>query len=301
MTAWLNGRVTDAEKIVVSAASHTVGRGSALFEVMDIIKTDRGPALFRGTAHIKRLIRSAEIMHMPLPMSEQELVAGMKDAARASGHERGAIKVLAYYARPEFGIIPKDKTVDIAAFVYTLDESIGMSYEQCIEPVTAGISSILKLSDRAFDPHAKVAGHYVNAFRATWEAREKGYAQPILLDHRGMVTEGALCSLFMVKGGKLMTSKSDEVLLGITRDCVIKIAREIGVPCEQAEYTPSELIAAEEAFVSGSIIRIQPIKSIDGRTIGNGGTGPVTRRLSDVMEAVYCGRDERFGEWIEPL
>ena len=208
MTAWLNGSIMDAEKIVVPVASHCVGRGSALFEVMDIIQTDDGQALFRGTAHIQRLIASAEIMHMPLPMSEEELMSGMKDVARACGYKRGAIKVLAYYCNPEFGVIPKDKTVSIAAFVYTIEESLGKSYEECILPVSAGISSKLKLSDRAFNPHSKVAGHYVNAFHATWEAVEKGYKQPLLLDHRGIVTEGALCNLFIVAGTAIILHQS---------------------------------------------------------------------------------------------
>lgn len=291
----------DSSQILVPVDSHCVGRGSALFEVMDIIRTDSGQAFFRASAHIKRLIRSAEIMHMPLPFSEEELCAGMADLARASGYERGAIKVLAYYSQPEFGIIPKNTTVSVAAFIYTIEESLGMGYKECIQPVAAGISSIRKLSNQAFNPHSKVAGHYVNAFHATWEAKEKGYYQPLLLDHRGLVTEGALCNLFTVKDGAIITSKTDTVLLGITRDSVITIAKALDIPCKQADYTPEELLAADEVFVSGSIIRVQPIKSIDGTAIGDGTMGPVTKRVQDVLEEIYCGRDDRFSDWVEKI
>jgi branched-chain amino acid aminotransferase len=278
-----------------------VGRGSALFEVMDIIETKNGAAFFRAEAHIARLMSSAEKMHMRLPYTDKEIVAGMADLARASKLSRGAIKVLAYYCNPEFGVIPKDKTISVAAFCYTLAGSVGMSYEDCILPVTAGISSVRKLNRNAFDPHAKVAGHYVNAFHATWEAIQKGYKQPIMLDESGIVTEGALCSLFMVKGGMLITSKPDSVLLGVTRDSVIRIAEKEGISFKEIDYTVPEILAADEVFVTGSIIRVQPIKSIDGKTIGDGKAGAVTTRIQAVMEEVYCGRDARFASWIEKL
>lgn len=299
MTAWKDGELTERNSIVVPVGAHCVGRGSAIFEVMDIISTAGGPALFRGTDHVDRLFRSAEILTMPLPMDKDRIVEGMKDLARSSGLDRGCIKLIAYYCNEDFGVVPSDPAVSIAAFVHTIEGSVGKSYEECILPATSGISSIRKLSNRSTNPHVKVAGHYVNAFFANREAREKGYAVPILLDNNGMVMESSTANLFMVKDGALVTATTEGVLKGITRDSVLRIAAELGVPREERNYTAQELLSADEAFISGSVIRIQPIKSINERALGSGGAGPVTTRLMDIIEAVYRGEDERFADWVE--
>jgi branched-chain amino acid aminotransferase len=301
MKAWYNGRIVDDTLVAIPVATHCVGRGSAVFEVLDLIATPQGSALFRATSHVNRLFGGAESMRMTLPYTKEELLTGIAQLARASGLESGVIKIVAFYSSTELSLLPNDTSTSVAVFCTPFVETIGKTFKQCLEPVTAGVSRFLKIAPQSFDVHAKVAGHYVNAFHAMHEVKAKGYAQPVLVDLNGKVTEGALCNLFMVKEGTLISCTPESILLGITRDSVIEIASDLGINSVEKYYSVAELLDADEAFFTGSCIRVQPISAIDGKVLADGQTGPVTKRIQGVLEQVYAGEETKFSSWIERL
>lgn len=298
MKAWIDGQFVPAEQATVPILSHAVGRGSTIFEVMEVVEAPAGPALFRAGDHVARFARSAELMHMALPLGGGELVEAIRRTVRHNGISAGVVKLFGYYALPELGLIPARPRVSVAVFCFHLADVLGGVPGSGHDPVAAALVAVRKLGGPAVRVHAKVAGHYVNAFLARVEAAAKGCDDAIMLDASGHVAEGPLANVFFVRDGVVTTPKADNVLLGITRSSVIEIAADARLDFAEADIPPEQALAADEAFYTGSVIRIKPIRSIDGRALGGGCPGPVTARIRAALNDAYEGRDPRYRKWL---
>jgi len=297
MKAWIDGEFVPLEQATVPILSHGFSRGSAVFEVVDVVAGPDGPALFRIDRHVDRLLGSAEAMGMSLGRSAPELIDAARGTVRAAGVAAGVLKVFAFYAAPELGLIPADPTVRVAMFCFDLRERYGVTVGGTFEPVTAGVSRRRRLSPGAFAIQAKVAGHYVNAFLAVREARQRGFDEAIMLDEAGMVAEAALSNLFVVIEGVARTPTLANSLSGVTRDSLLQAGRAAGLPVEEAPIPAADLARAEEAFLTGTVIRIRPLRALDGRELSPC-PGPVTRRLQQALNDAYDGRNPAFRHWL---
>ncbi len=298
MKAWVNGRIIPQDQATVPVLSHSLGRGSAIFEVLDLVATPAGPAIFRAGAHVERMFGSAACLHMTMPLTPAQLVEAMKQTVRANGVRDGGIKVLAYLSQVEYGLMPKSLRPDVAVFCYDFARTFGASRSQFSQPISAGVVDIRKLRSTAVPVHAKAAGFYVNGMLARWQAREKGFDDAILLDDAGNVAEAPVSSFFIVKDGAVRTAPLDNVLAGITRDSVVQLARDLGIPVEETDVPAADLAGADEAFFAGTHSRVQPIHTLDGRALAPC-PGPVTSRLQKALQDVYDGGNPRYGGWLE--
>jgi len=319
--AWIDGQFVPQDEAKVPILSHSFSRGSAIFEVMEVV-VDKGEApdtggsgtgsrraLFRLDAHVERFFRSAALLHMPLPLGKGELVKAVKETVRENAAAAGGVKFYGYYAAPDLGLIPQEPCAHVAVFCFDLSEALGGSGPptpgapgqaggQPGRPATAGISTVRKLSPEAAAIQAKAAGYYVNAFLARREAVEKGYDDAIMIDRTGHVAEGPLSNVFFVSDGTLKTPRLRNALAGITRDSVIEVVRGMGLALEEADITPEQAISAEEAFYTGTIIRVKPIRSIEGKSLGASCPGPITRKVQAAVDAAHEGRDPRYRHWL---
>lgn len=298
MTAWCDGAFRSAGSITVPVLSHSVGRGSALFEVLDLVDADDGVAVFRLDEHIRRFFAGAVSLDMPLPLSHEELRRAVLETARRSGLRSGAVKFLAWYGGQELCLFPRDPKVSVAVFCMDMVTGLGRTYEQAKQPQSAAISPVRKLSPAMVDVHTKVAANYVNSFYAKRAVVREGYDEAILLDPDGFVTEGPLCNFFVVRDGALLTAPLSKVLGGITRDSVLRVAQRMGIDCRERDYTVDEVRAADEAFFTGSLIRVQPVGAIDRTPLGAQSPGPVTRRLQEGLDDAYAGRVMELRNWL---
>ena len=235
---------------------------------------------------------------MSLPLSKGELVEAVKQTVRANGVADGAVKIYGYYGSPELGLMPKDPQGRVAIFCFDVPHVLGGTRRDASRPVTVGVSTLRKFSPAAVPVHAKAAGYYVNAFLAGWEVAQKGYDQAVMLDHAGFVAEGPLSNVFFVRNGAVVTPKLHNALPGITRDSVIEITKAMGLPLVEADVTCEQATSADEAFFTGSVIRIRPIRAIEGRPLGDACPGPVTRRIGKSLDDAYEGRDRRYRKWL---
>ncbi len=298
MKAWVNGEFLPEEQVRVSLLSHSFSRGSAIFETFDVTETARGPALFRPDAHVERFINSAEALHVPLPAGKEELIDILKTAVRTNSMSSGGVKLFAYYSEPEFRLIPKERSAKLAVFCFELSGIFGEGCGESTKPLTAGMSTIRKSSPSFLPVHAKACGLYVGGFLALSEAVEQGYDDVIMLDELGFVAEGAVKNVFFVKDGAVITPKLRNVLPGITRNSVIEVARGLDLPLAETDVTPEQALASDEAFYTGTHIRVCPIRSIDGKEIGAACPGPVTGNIRAALNNAYAGRDERYESWL---
>ncbi len=294
---WLNGELVGWDRANVPILSHSFSRGSAIFEVMDIVMTDRGPAYFGLNEHVERFYQSAEMVYMNLPYDQDELKEACLLCARENEVNRGGAKFYAYFPAMEFTEVPQNDQVDIAIFCLNFD-LFGITQEELSKPVSAGISKYIKLHKDTMPIHAKVVGNYVNAYLAIMDVKARGYEDAILLDSTGHIAEGPAASLFFVREGKLVVPPLDNVLKGITRIAVEKLAQLIGIKVEICPINPNEIGSMEEAFYAVSLKKIVPIKDIDGRPLKKDCPGPVTQKIISSMDDVYSGRNVKFMKWL---
>ncbi|MDP3013613.1 MAG: branched-chain amino acid transaminase [Candidatus Subteraquimicrobiales bacterium] len=293
---WMNGKLVNWDDAKIHVLTHALHYGSGVFEGIRAYETDRGAAVFRLTDHMKRLARSAKIYRMDLPFSVEELVEAVKETIRANNLKSCYIRPIAYRGYGEMGLYPMKAPIDVSIAVWPWGTYLGE--EGIKHGVRAKISSYQRISPNVLPPAAKATGQYINSILAKLEVTEMGYDEAIMLDHQGFVSEGPGENIFVVRDGAVYTPPtSASALEGITRDSVMKIARNLSYSLVEQNMVRSELYVADEIFFTGTAAEIVPIREVDGRTIGE--PGPITRKLQDKFYAIVKSKDKEYIEWLE--
>jgi branched-chain amino acid aminotransferase len=297
MQAWLNGKMVDWRETHVSLLSHGFSRASAIFEVVDVAATRRGTVCFGLPQHIDRFLHSAELIAMTLPFSREELTAGVIDCIRANRLSAGIVKFFAYYPDVEFALIPTSPRVNIAIFAIDI-RAVTNDREGLETPINVGVSMVRKLHPESTHLHAKVTGNYTNGYLASLDVRKRGFQEAILLDTMGYVAEGPTSNIFLVRNRQVFTPYLRCALPGITRMAAIKALREMNYVVREMDIKGDELADFEEAFFTSSILRIRPIRTINGRKIGPVCPGPVTGVLKNRLVDVVEGNQETMRDFL---
>ncbi|MGC9324437.1 MAG: aminotransferase class IV [Desulfomonilia bacterium] len=294
IVAWLDGRFVDWRQADVSVLSHSFSRASAIFEVMSITNTASGPAMLCLDEHVDRFFSSAERTYMTLPFSPQTLKDAIIKTARENSTRNGVAKFYAYYTDLELGNHAPSHT---SVVVFCMDYSdIGLEQEEHLKPVSVGISQFRKLHPQTAAVHAKVVGNYVNGFLARTEVRRKGFDEALMLDTSGFVAEGPTSNIFLVKGDCVETPTKENVLPGITRMLIMEVLSDMGYPVMEAHILPQDLCEYDEAFFSGTLKSVQPIKAIEGHEMHC--PGEVTEALTRKIQEVYTGTIARYERYL---
>jgi branched-chain amino acid aminotransferase len=293
--AWFNAHLIDFHETKVHLLSHSFSRASAIFEVLEIVATEKGPAFFCLDEHLERFIASASATYMHLPVSRDELKKALGETARANGIQKGIAKFYAYYPEIELSTIPSNRQVDIAIFCLGYDER-GVAQEDLGKPVSLGISSFRKIDPQTTPVHAKVVGNYVNGYLAKIEVGKRGYDEALLLDTKGFIAEGPSSNIFFVKGSRVETPTLENVLPGITRAVLIEVLRDMGYQVSETHIRLEDLDQYHEAFLSGTTNHVQPIRSLEASDLIC--PGPVTSAIRNQMEMVRTGRIPDYQKWL---
>lgn len=297
---YLGGEFRPWNEANVHIMSHSFGRGSAIFEVIGFHETAAGPAVFRLDEHMSRFRKSALLLEMELPLTDEELFDAVLQTVKRSGLKSGFIKVFGFYPEISFKILPAQKRCQVAVFVYSAAEALGDKWESAGGSVTACVSRWRRLDPETVPIEAKVAANYVNGMVARMESRKRGLDYAVQLDTQGFIAEGGTESLFLVRDGGLLTPSLGTVLQSITRKSLLEVAEAMGIRTFSGRLRPELLDEADEIFFSGTSTKLLPVRRIEARSLV-GAPGPVTRRLSARIEAVTAGQDERFRGWLFPL
>jgi branched-chain amino acid aminotransferase len=297
---WKNGELVDFEKATVHVLTHALHYGSGVFEGVRCYKTKQGPAVFRLTEHLKRLWLSAKTYRMEMPYSFAEVKAAVLDTIRANDFSACYIRPLVYRGFGALGVNPLKVPVEVMVAVYPWGKYLGE--EALAEGVDVCVSSWRRPSPSTLPSMAKATGNYLNSQLIKMEAVTNGYVEGIALDAGGYVSEGSGENLFLVHQGVLMTPPSAASLLpGITRDAVIRLARDFGVEVREQEIPRGLLYICDELFLCGTAAEITPVRSVDHISVGEGRPGELTRRLSDELLGIAGGEvPDRYG-WLTPV
>jgi branched-chain amino acid aminotransferase len=296
---WMDGAMVPWKEANVHVLTHSLHYAMAVFEGVRAYDGPHGTQVFRLKEHIERLVNSGKVMHMASPFPAAELIHATTEVVRKNGLSSCYIRPLMYVGYGDMGIYARQNPIRIAIAAWEWGTYLGE--EGLAQGIRAKVSSYQRFGVNAFLNRAKVSAHYVNSQLAKWEVKMAGYDEAILLDHEGFVAEGPGENIFIVSEGVLRTPVLKTVLDGITRDSVMTLAREEGIPVSEELLTRDDLYLADEAFFTGTAAEITPIREIDERTIGPGKPGPVTLKLQRLFFDIARGLSPAHPEWRHPV
>ena len=294
---WLDGKLVNWDDAKVHVLTHALHYGVGVFEGIRAYKTADGrSAVFRLREHMQRLYDSAHIVLMDIPYPIERLHEACLETLRVNKQAEGYIRPLAFFGYGNMGVGAVNPVqVSIASWPW----GAYLSEEGLKKGIRAKVSSFTRLHVNVNMVRAKVSGQYVNSFLANREAMLSGYEEAILLDTEGYVAEGSGENIYIVKDGTLFTPPlSSPVLAGITRDSVLRIARDQGVPIVEQKFTRDTMYLADELFMTGTAAEVTPVREVDNRRIGRGEPGPVTKKLQEMYFRAVHGEEQRYKEWL---
>jgi len=293
----MDGKLVDWDKANVHVLTHTLHYGLGVFEGIRCYRTADGrPAVFRLKEHTERLFSSAHIMMIDIPFSRDEINAATIETLKANGLSEGYIRPIVFLGDGSMGLFPKNNPVRVSIAAWEWGAYLGE--EGLRNGIRVKVSSFIRQHVNSSMTKSKTTGSYVNSILAKREVVAAGFDEALLLDTEGYVSEGSGENVFMVKDGVIKTTPLTSVLKGITRDSVMRIARDKGFCVIEERFTRDEFYTADEAFFTGTAAEITPIREVDGRMIGKGRPGPVTREVQSIFFATVKGENKDYRDWL---
>ena len=293
---WMDGKLIEWRDATIHVLTHTLHYGMGVFEGVRAYRTARGAAIFRLKEHTKRLLNSAKIFQMDVPFDQETLESAQRDVVRENNLESCYLRPIIWVGSEKLGVSAKGNTIHVAIAAWPWGAYLGED----------GLAKGIRVKTSSFTRHhvnvsmvrAKASGWYVNSILANQEATADGYDEALLLDVDGYVSEGSGENFFLVNNGKLYTPDLASCLDGITRDTVITLARDFGIPVIEKRITRDEVYTCDEAFFTGTAAEVTPIRELDNRTIGSGSRGPITEKLQSAFFDVVSGKSEKYAHWL---
>jgi branched-chain amino acid aminotransferase len=295
----MDGRLVPWEKATIHVSTHGFLYGTAVFEGVRAYwnPETRRLNVFELDAHAKRLERNAKMMGFTATPDWKTLREWQLYALACNDFSTDVyLRPVIYYGEGGIGIYPKtqgQRTLIMAV-------PMGAYFDKpCL---SVKVSSWVRIPGNVIPPLAKVNGGYANSYLASREAHDAGYDDAIMLNRNGYVSEGSGANVFLVKDGHLITpGYSNDILDGVTRNHVMRIARDLKVPVDVRTIARAELYTADELFFCGTGVEISPIGKVDHVTIGDGEPGPVTKQIQARFQASVRGQVPECAGLLTPV
>lgn len=293
---WHDGKLVPWREATTHVLTHSLHYGLAVFEGVRAYNTVNGTAIFRLKEHTDRLFNSAHIYRMAMPYDKATVIEAQREVVSANKLESAYLRPIAYYGSEKMGVSPKGLKVHVAIAAWPWGAYLG---EEGMEKgIRVKTSSYARHHVNVTMARAKFAATYANSILANMEATEDGYDEALLLDVDGFVAEGSGENVFIVKNGVIYEPEIASALMGITRDTVITLARELGYSVVSKRLTRDDIYIADEAFFTGTAAEVTPIRELDNRKIGEGKRGPVTTKLQSLFFDVVNGKVPAHADWL---
>jgi len=294
---WQNGAIKPWAEATVHVMAHALHYGSSIFEGIRSYDTPGGAKIFRLTDHLKRLEASAKIYEMVLPYNIDEMAKACRDVLAANSFGAAYLRPVAYRGLGGFGL-SADTPIDVAVASWKMGSYLGAGVLEA--GIDACVSSWQRFAPNTIPAGAKAGGNYLSGTLIAREARRLGFGEGIALASTGLLSEGAGENLFLVFDGALHTTPVSAALLnGITRNTIMRLARDNGIEVVERDLPREYLYLCDELFMCGTAAEITPIRSVDGRQVGTGKRGPLTERIQDMFFGLFSGKTPDAYGWLE--
>jgi branched-chain amino acid aminotransferase len=295
---WKNGQMIAWKDATVHVLTHGLHYGTGAFEGIRCYSTDQGPAIFRLKDHMTRLHASAKAIMLKVPYSVDDLCAAAKDVVRTNKLESCYIRPISFFGVSGIGVNPLGYPVDTFIIAFPLGSYLGD--EGIKNGIRVHTSSWHRVPSGSVPATAKVCGDYLNSALAVMEAKLNGFDETIMLNELHMVAEGSGENIFLVRGGTLITPPLNAgILPGITRECVMDLASDMGYRVTEMNIARSELYMADELFFTGTAAEVTPIREVDRRPVGEGKPGPITTAIQRKYLDIVRGKDPKYIGWLD--
>jgi len=296
---WYDGKLVPWRSATTHVLTHSLHYGLAVFEGVRAYKTALGTAVYRLKEHTDRLFQSAHIYMMKIPFTRERIMQAQLEVVSANAHEACYIRPIAFYGSEKMGVSPIGARVHVAIAAWPWGAYLGP--DALAKGIRVKTSSYARHHINVTMARAKMSGTYPNSVLATLEATQHGYDEGLLLDVDGFVAEGAGENIFIVKDSVIWEPEIASALTGITRSSVIELAEGLGYQVKVKRLTRDDVYIADEAFFTGTAAEVTPIRELDGRQIGEGRAGPVTKAIQKAFFDVVTGRDRKHRHWLTPV
>ncbi len=297
---WRDGQLVNWEDATIHVMSHVVHYGSSVFEGVRCYETPNGGAIFRAREHMRRLLDSCKIYRMQMNYSVDELIQAMADTVSGNDLRECYLRPLVVRTGEQMGVYGADTPVE--TFIIAWKWGTYLGHDGVTNGVNVRVSSWRRPAPGTVPTMAKAGGNYLNSQLSKMEARQDEYAEGIMLDSFGFVSEGSGENLFAVRDGCLYTAPlSAGILQGITRDSVVTIARDLGIDVKEAVLPREFLYVADELFFCGTAAEITPIRSVDHIEVGEGKPGPITQHIQREYMGIVKGKIPDQHGWLTPV
>jgi branched-chain amino acid aminotransferase len=295
---WMDGELVDWDSATVHVLTHSLHYGLAAFEGIRAYKrADGGTYVFRLREHIDRLFDSCKMALLQPKYPRERVTSACLETLRANDMVDGYLRPVVFVGEGAMGIYAPDNPVRTMVVAWKWGTYLG---EDALKNgIRAKLSSFARLHVNVNLAKAKISGQYTNSVLAKREAKFGGYDEAILLDTNGYVSEGSGENIFVVRKGVIYTPDlSCSILEGITRDSIMTLAREMGLPIVECRLTRDQLWLADEVFLTGTAAEVTPVREIDDRQVGEGTIGPITKRVQARFFEIARGSDASHPEWL---
>jgi len=292
---WFDGKYVLTEKAKVPITTHAIHYGTSIFEGIRGYWNGKNLYVFRLDEHVKRFRRSGQFYNISLNFSDKVITDAVTGICKKNKIKESCY-IRPFYFVGDYGInlhVTEKAPTNVAIFSFLFGDLFDKN------GISAGVVSWRKFSDKSTPTQAKMGGNYLNSIIATQEAKRNGIDEAILLDHNENVSEAPGENIFIVRDGQLLTpSLASSALEGITRDAVIKIARDLDIDVVEREIARSELVMSDEIFLTGTAAEITPIISMDSKKIGNGKPGVITKKLMQEYTDIVMKKNDNYSHWL---
>jgi len=293
---WFNGKLVPWHDAKVHVLAHGLHYGTGVFEGMRSYQTAEGPAVFRLDTHLERFFQSAAVYDLTIPYAQQQLAEATLDVVRVNKLENAYLRPIAFFDASTLSVWTKECPVSVAIAGFPSGAYLAGGLDA---GVRVTVSSIRKFPSNAMPATGKACGQYINSVRAVQDAQRRGFDEAILLNQRGEVSEGSGENVFVVKNGTVMTNDAEaDILMGVTRATILELARDLSIPTRVQNLTVHDLMIADEVFFSGTAVEVTPVRELDGKTIGAGKPGPITKKIQQTFFGAARGQRAEYRRWL---
>ena len=292
---WFDGKYMQTEKATIPITTHAIHYGTSIFEGIRGYWNKKELNIFRLDDHVKRFRKSGQFYNISLKFTDKQITDAIIGICKKNNLKKSCY-IRPFYFVGNYGInlhVTEKAPTHMAIFTFPFGDLFDKN------GISAGIVSWRKFSDNSTPTQAKMGGNYLNSIIATQEAKQNGYDEAILLDQKGNVSEAPGENIFLVRDGKLITpSQSSSALEGITQDSIIKLGKDLDLEVSQRTISQSELLLAEEIFLTGTAAEITPVTRINKKIVGNGKVGNITKKIMSEFTDIVMKQNEDYEHWL---
>ncbi len=297
---WHNGKIKPWAEATTHVMAHALHYGSSIFEGIRSYETPKGQMIFRLSEHIKRFYLSAKVYDIKLPYTQEELAAACREVIKVNQLPKAYIRPVAFRGAGGPLSLSADAPIEVAVAAWEMGAYLGPGVLEA--GIDAGVSSWQRFAPNTIPAGAKAGGNYLSGALIAREARRLGFGEGIALASTGLLSEGAGENLFLIFDGVLHTTPASAAILhGITRHTVMTLAQDAGMKVVERDMPREYLYFADEVFMCGTAAEITPLRSVDGKPVGSGKPGPVTRRMQELFFGLFNGKTPDQHGWLEPV